>query len=178
MPAGRKHASVEYFGTLKRLSRIHTSEGFARACGKKSANVSAYLSGKKVPRDSALRSATSHLFEWNLQPILEIAPCPTNLAELPSEGGLYILYDSAGEVIYVGKASSLQAEIRQTLKRKLNFPVRLAPVLKKVAPTFGTIVTRVSVYSVPSSRLRHNLEALLQRVFPNQLHNANVGSFK
>ena len=35
----------------------------------------------------------------------------------------------------------------------------------------------LSLYEIESRRLRHNVEALLIRVFINQTHNSNIGHF-
>jgi hypothetical protein len=81
-------------------------------------------------------------------------------------------------VLYVGQALNLRAEIGQTLGRETNFPVRLGPRLtKKAHRTYRSLTHFLSIYEVPSKRLRHNLEALLLRTFPNQSHNNKLGKF-
>jgi hypothetical protein len=49
---------------------------------------------------------------------------------------------------------------------------------KKARPKYKDLVTYLSAYEVPSKRLRHNLEALLLRILPNQLHNIRLGNFQ
>ena len=39
------------------------------------------------------------------------------------------------------------------------------------------LATYLSLYEIESRRLRHNVEALLLRVFINQTHNSNIGHF-
>jgi excinuclease UvrABC nuclease subunit len=98
---------------------------------------------------------------------------------MPKHGGIYALYDSAGGLLYVGQATNLRVEVRQTLNRAVNFPVRMGPNLsKKRHPKFKSVTHRLSIYVVPSKRLRHNLEALLLRVFANESHNNKLGTFR
>lgn len=178
MAAGRKPTGVEYFRTLRRLSGCRTDDEFARACDKKPANISAYLNGGKVPGDAAILSATAHLFEWCVRPVQEMALVPKKLSTLPLTGGIYVLYDSAGNALYIGKATNLRAEVQQRLGKSVNASLRFGPTLNKSRPKYKALVTCLSIYTVPSTRMRHNLEALLQRIIPNQLRNANVGAFK
>ena len=97
---------------------------------------------------------------------------------LPTGPGVYLFKSRSGRVLYIGKAANLQTEIRQTLRRNIPEPVRFGPDLVKSHPRLSTLATHVSCYAVPSARVRHNLEALLLRVIPNQTHNRNVGKFR
>jgi hypothetical protein len=177
--AGRKGKYREF---LKTLSDVVGLDGaaFAHAIGKKHSNISQYLSGSKtIKRKDTLKSAVYHLGEWEVTPILEVETKPTNLASVPQTPGIYALYDSSASILYVGQAKRLRAEITQTLNRKTNFPVKSGPRLtQKRYPKFKDITAKISAYDVPSPRLRHNLEALLLRIFPNQSHNNKLGSFK
>src|SRR5438309_312227 len=136
MPAGRASAEVEFLRTLKRLMDVNQRE-FAKACGKTQANISAYLSGFRQPGERVLRSCLEHIFEWAVEALLEIEPIPENLSELPTDPGIYIFYDSAGNVLYIGKAGNFRTEIRQTLGRRLPVPLRFGPKLKKTSPKFS-----------------------------------------
>lgn len=179
MPQGRSPHTVEFFRTLKELSGLERTAEFAEACGKQPQNVTAYLSGAKASGNAALRSSARHLFEWTLEPVLELAPIPKPLSELPTAGGIYALYDSAGNALYVGQATNLRAEVAQTLNRSTNMIVRRGPDLsRKASPRYSDLATLMSAYVVPSPRFRHNLEALLLRVFPNQSHNNKLGEFQ
>jgi hypothetical protein len=178
MAKGRKHSNVEF---IKRLSKILELSGgeFARRIGKKAPNVTNYLSGKSVPGDHALRSALRHAFEWEVISLVEIKPVKEHANSLPHEPGIYCLYDSSGGVIYVGQAKDLKQEVAQTLQRDMNFPVRLGPKLSlKAYRKYKTVAAYLSAYEVQSPRMRHNLEALLLRSFPNQSHNNKMGNFK
>lgn len=176
--AGRKPKNQDFLQTLRDALRTD-AKGLAKAIGKRHSNVTAYLNGKKKAGPTVIRSAVEHLARWDVTAHAEVEPTPANLNELPTDPGIYALYDSAGCAIYVGQATNLRTEVRQTLGRAANFPVRLSPDLsKKKKPKFGAITTRLSVYVVPSKRLRHNLEALLLRVFANETHNNKLGQFR
>jgi hypothetical protein len=163
--------------TLKEVVELDGGE-FAKAIGKKYTNVSQYLSGSKKVGPRTLKTGVYHLGEWIVKPLFEVEPRP-NLTDIPQTPGIYALYDSSASIVYVGQATRLRAEISQALNRKANFPVRAGPYLaKKHRPRYKDITTRISVYEVPSPRLRHNLEALLLRIFPNQSHNNKLGKFK
>jgi excinuclease UvrABC nuclease subunit len=119
-----------------------------------------------------------HLGEWQVIPIQEVKPIPKSPSTLPTSSGIYALYDSSASLIYLGQALNLREEIRQTPHRKANFHVRRGPQLSvKARPKYRDLVAFLSVYEVSSARLRHNLEALLLRVFPNQSHNNKLGKF-
>ena len=155
------------------------AKGLARAIGKQTTNVIQYLGGGKVPGPTVIRSAVAQLSEWHVVPRAEVEPTPKSLTELPEDGGIYALYDSGGDLLYVGQAANLRAEVRQTLNRAVNFPIRTGPNLStKRHPKFKTVTQRISVYVVRSRRLRHNLEALLLRIFANETHNNKLGKFR
>jgi hypothetical protein len=164
--------------TLQEVTSLTTSE-LAKATGKKVTNLSQYLCGSKPVGKSAVASAVKHLADWGVAAHAEVELLPTSLAAVPEVGGIYALYDSSRSAIYVGQATNLRAELRQTLQRKTNFPVRTGPLLsKKKHPKYKDVTVYYSAYAVPSARLKHNLEALLLRVFPNQSHNNKLGKFR
>ena len=176
--AGRLPKYRRFLCTLGEILQLDGA-AFAKAIGKKHANVSQYLSGTKKVGPRTLKSAVYHLGEWEVKALLEVQPKPENLAGIPQSPGIYALYDSSASILYVGQATCLRAEITQTLNRRTNFPVRSGPQLtKKHHPKYKDVTARISAYEVPSARLRHNLEALLLRVFPNQSHNNKLGKFK
>ncbi len=175
--AGRMPKNREFFHTLADVLGLHGA-AFANAIGKKPSNVSQYLSGTKKVGRKTLASAVHRVGEWQVQVFQELRPVPETFSKLPTASGIYALYDSTGSLLYVGQALNLRAEIRQTLNRQTNFPVRLGPKLtRKDYPKYRSLTHFLSVYEVPSKRLRHNLEALLLRVLPNQSHNNKLGKF-
>lgn len=176
----RKAIGVEFLRHLAFLMEIdHNFQKFSKAINKQPQNVSKYLSGTLVPGPQVLRSSVSHAFEWRVEPLYEIREIKPHLNSVDNIPGIYALYDSSGSAIYVGKATKLKAEINQTLNREMNFPVRLGPHLsKKTHRKYKIVAKFFSAYSVPSPRMRHNLEALLLRVFPNQSHDNQMGNFQ
>ena len=172
----RQKLGVEVMNLLKDFSGLADGR-FAQACGKTHANMSGYLSGALVPGKRVIKSAVEHLYEWNVRPLMEIEPVPANLNTLPTEAGIYVFYDSGGNVVYIGKATNFRAEVRQTLGRKIPVAIRIGPTLEKERPKMKDLVEMMSLYRISSSRLRHNLESLLLRIFANQTHNSNIGKF-
>lgn len=174
---GRHSKYQEFLHTLREVVGLEGGQ-FAKAIGKKYTNVSQYLSGSKKVGPRTLRSAVYHLGEWEVKALFEVDAKP-KLADIPQTPGIYALYDSSSSILYVGQATRLRDEISQTLNRKTNFPVRSGPhITKKVHPKYKEVTARISAYEVQSPRLRHNLEALLLRIFPNQSHNNKLGTFK
>ncbi len=174
---GRKPQKVEFFQILSDLLGLSGGE-LAKRVGRKAANVSAYLSGAKIPQKKVLLGATRHAFEWSVTPLVEVRELESHLESIRSVPGIYALFDSSASLLYLGQATNLKAELSQTLNRPCNFPVRRGPNLsKKAKPKYKEIATHLSAYQVDSKRLRHNLEALLLRFFPNQSHNNKGGNF-
>jgi hypothetical protein len=179
MAKGRRDRRVEFFRLLAEILECDESyPKFARRIGKDTANVFARYNGNTVPGARFLRSAMRHAFEWEVTSILQVQPL-SETKRLTTAPGIYCLYDSSGSVIYVGQATNLKQEVGQALQRKMNFPVRLGPALsKKTHPKYKTVATHLTAYEVASPRMRHNLEALLLRTFPNQSHNNKMGNFR
>jgi hypothetical protein len=174
---GRRTKYREFLHTLRDVLELETGP-LARALGKKYPNVLQYLSGTKKVGRRTLRSGLYYLGEWQVEPLLEVRPIPVPLTSIPQTPGIYAFYDSSASIIYVGQATHLRAEITSALNRTTNFPVRSGPQLsRRRRPTYRDVSKYLSVYEVPSPRLRHNLEALLLRVFPNQSHNNKLGRF-
>jgi hypothetical protein len=181
MSEDRQHKNVEFLQTLYGLMESNQSD-FAKACGKKASNMNRYLSGQFQPGKKVLASCLKNLFEtrfeWSVQPIMEIERVPENLNSLPDTSGLYILYDSAGNVLYVGKATNFRTEVRQTLGRRIPVGLRFGSKLNKERPYLRDVAKRLSLYGVESERVRHNLEVMFLRAIANQTYNSNIGRFK
>ena len=174
----RKLKNVEFLQTLKDLSGHDGVGAFARACGKQTPNMSNYLSGVSTPQTKVLKSCVTRLFEWAVTPRMEIEEIPDKLSSLPTIPGVYVIYDSGGQVLYIGIATSFRVEVRQTLGRKIPVGIRLGPKLNKKQHKIKDLATHLSLYEIDSPRMRHNIEVLLLRVFANQTHNSNIGSLK
>lgn len=177
MPRGRRVRNADFLATLKEISGHETVASFARACGKQTPNMARYLGGGLRPGTATIKGAVERLYGWQVKLISQVQPIPKRLRDLPTQAGIYVIYDSAGNVLYLGKATNLRAEVRQTLRRQIPLGVRLGPNLRKTRPAIRDLADRLSLFAVPSPRIRHNLEALLLRVFVNQTHNTNIGTF-
>jgi len=178
MMAGRNAKNVEFLGLLKDLTGHDGLTAFSNACGRQKSNMSRYLSGGLVPGNAVLKSCLDHIFGSQVVPLCEIHVIPKKKADLPEDSGIYVIYGSAGNVLYIGKAKSFRLEVWQTLDRSIPVPIRFGPSLKKKRPRIRTLATHLSMYRVANPRLRHNLEAMFLRVFVNQTHNSNIGTFK
>ena len=176
---GRNSRYQEFLITLSQVTGL-SGAAFAKACGKQNTNMSQYIKGTKQPGLNTLKSALAHLRDnWPVTTLLEAEPIPRPLTKLPQDPGIYALYSSSGDVLYVGQAKKLRAEVAQTLNRNVNFAVRRGPTItKKAHPKYKGLAVLMSVYVVNSPRLRHNLEAVLLRVFLNDAHNDKMGTFK
>jgi hypothetical protein len=98
-------------------------------------------------------------------------------AKLDGKMGLYVFYDSAYRVLYVGKsASNLGFEVRQRLNGRVNRAV-YAPAKKK-GVKMGHLARYLSAYEVYPKEAIHNLEVLLLRAFANDTANTNIGHFR
>jgi hypothetical protein len=180
MPArGRRSRYAEFFKTWHDLSDL-TVRDFAERCGKQTSNMSSYLSGKVTPSRLATRHAIEHLgaFMWPVMILHEMQRIPRRQAELPTKGGLYVLFDSAGDVVYIGKAKSFRSEVWQALRKPTKQKMRLNHKMKKEPEVLKHISRYMSLYRIDSAATRANFEALLLRVIPHQTHNKNVGHFK
>ena len=132
--------------------------------------------GKKT---KVLRNkVVSTLFTQEVRPLWEIRPAPERQNSLPRSGGVYVLYDSGANVLYVGQATSFRVEVWNALGRRIPVGMRLGPDMNRVRPNFRQSAAYVSLYEIENADLRHNVEALLIRVFINQTHNRNIGKFK
>jgi len=180
MAAGRKHKNVEFLNLLKELLGYSTNSEFAKACDQHIPNMSNWLNGKAIPGKRVLSNCLHSLIitKSKPSPLCEICKIPEKRAEIPEDSGVYILYDSGGNAIYIGKAANFRTEVWQTLERQVPASIRLGPNLhKKDRPQIRQLARYYSLYGVDDWRLRTNLEALLLRAFTNQTHNTNVGHF-
>ena len=178
---GRKSTNAEFITKLRDLLDVTSTREFARRCDKKEPNISDYLNAKKTPGDRVLRSCLHNIarstFGWRIEAEREIQHIRRAPA-MPTAGGVYVLYDSGGNVLYVGKASNLRSEVRVALNKPVPIGLRVGPDLVKKQPKLEELATYVSLYLIDDGLLRHNVEALLLRVFVNQTHNSNIGKFK
>ena len=163
----------DVFQLLIRNSGLCAS-AFAKRSKVQASNMSLY---KKRIGPRALLRACENYYGWPVWPLQEITEFNGDFATVPTTAGIYVFYDSSGNVIYLGKAKNLRSEVRQTYKRRSTFHIRSGPNMKKVHCTFGSMTKCLSLYRIDNARIRKNFEAFLLRVFPNQSHNHNLGKF-
>jgi hypothetical protein len=177
----RRAATIEY---LERL--VDWAGGRAEFCaatGITQPNLSSYLSGNKPVAWKRLRTATSEVFGTPpaFVPVIEgynlIEKGLPSLGDLPHVPGIYGLFDSAMRVLYYGKATSLYAEVRQTLRRKV---ADVRPWVGKKNLTLREITAYISAYTIERSddAFRHDVEAFGLRFLVNDTFNKNGATFK
>jgi len=174
---GRKTKNQEFLLTLKRVTDSNNRR-LGKLTGKKEANVSAYLGGAKPVGDSVLRSAMKHLSEWGVAEDQTMLPVEKK-GNIGAHPGIYLIYDSAGNCVYIGQASNLKTEVNLRLRsKKLRHGIWRSNPLRRKRHTIEEVAAFVSTFRVDSPRLRHNLEALLLRAVINQTQNSKLGRFR
>jgi hypothetical protein len=176
----RKAATIEY---LERLAEwAGGRQALCRKTGIAPQNLAAYLNGNKGISWKRLHAATAEVFGEPpaFQPVVEgydlrVRGLP-NLAELPRERGIYGLFDSAMRVVYFGKATSLYAEVRQTLGRKI---AEVRPWTGARNLTFREVSAYLSAYRIirGDAKYVHDVEAFGLRFLVNNTFNKNGGRF-
>jgi predicted transcriptional regulator len=174
--AGRKSRYQEFLRTLKSLTGTNVSQ-LAKLIGKQQPNVSSYLSSKP-PDKRAMQSALRHISEWSVLEDVTMLPIAKR-ATVCQHPGIFFIYDSAGNCVYIGQASNLRTEVgaRLTTKR-MRHGIWRDPKLKLTRYPILAVAAFVTTFRVDSPRLRHNLEALFLVTVINQTQNAKKGKFK
>jgi predicted XRE-type DNA-binding protein len=189
---GQKAATVSIMGAIVDTFGKFPQAEIAKQLKVSQPSVSNWINGQSIPRKEVLEKIITIQVAHLAEPIVEfyrVIPrrsgksWKVNEKEdeiksiLKDEIGIYIFYDSAGRVTYLGKTEkSLFGEIKQRLNAKVNRPFYNP---KKVVTIYQGEVTRyISVYKVSVKEAIHNLEVLMLRAFPNDLANTNVGNFK
>ena len=166
----------QFLKTLQELTDTNVSQ-LAKLIGKKQPNVSNYL-GQYPPDKRAMKSAIRHLAEWSLLEDVTMLPIAQRNT-VCSHPGIYFIYDSAGNCVYIGQASNLRTEVGARLTtKKMRHGIWRDPQLKLTRYPILDVAAFVTTYRVDSPRLRHNLEALFLLTVMNQTQNAKKGKFK
>lgn len=177
----RKAATIEYLEKL--VGWAGDRPEFCRLTGVEGGNLSSYLAGTKHVSWKWLHNATRKVCGEPpaFTPVLEghdlwVDGLPT-LAQMPKIEGVYALYDSAMRIIYFGKATSLYAEVRQTLSRKV---AEVRPWSGNKNLTFKDISMYLSAYSIArgDNQFIHDIESLVLKMLVNNTFNKKSGNFK
>ena len=65
---------------------------------------------------------------------------PAALTRLPGKPGVYLMYDSTGQLLYIGKAKSLKSRVRQYFQSDIRHSYRIQSMVGQIA-RFETILT-------------------------------------
>ncbi len=176
----RHAATIEY---LKRLVEWSGGDAeFCKAANVWQSNLSAYREGVKSLSWKWLHRKTAMVLGLPpaFIPICEGKPVigkTLSVSDLEDCSGLYALFDSTMEVIYVGKAAKLRTEVNQTLKRPI---AEMRPWDGKKEVRFLDVTCFLSAYRIErgDAHFRHDVEALILRLFINNTYNKNKGRFK
>lgn len=177
----RKRATIEFLERL--VDWAGGRPAFCKLTGIHQPNLTSYLNGTKSISWKRLRKAVEHVFGIPpaFQPIVEGFDVAENglpsLADVPKEPGIYALYDSAMRVIYYGRATSLYAEVRQTLNRRV---AEVRPWTGQKNLTFLSITAYMSAYRIvrADAQFIHDVEAFGLRLLVNNTFNKKGGTFK
>jgi hypothetical protein len=145
----RKASTIEYLERL--LEWAGGRAEFQRLSGVSAANLASYLNGTKnvswkwLHRNTIKICGEPPAFIPLIEGYDQTKMGHPNLNELPDIMGLYAFYDSAMRVIYFGKATSLNAEVRQTLRRNI---AEVRPWTGKKNLKFKDITVYISAFKV------------------------------
>lgn len=174
---GRKPKYQEFLITLREVTGTNTKQ-FASLIGKSQGNVSNYLSGKAPVGKRAVKSAVSHLSEGDVRKDVIMLPTEKK-KQISAQPGIYFIYDSAGNCVYLGQGQNLRTEVSQRLRtKKLRHGIWRDPKMKLTRYFLEDVAAFISTFVVPSKRLRHNLEALFLHTVINQTQNSKKGTFR
>ena len=94
------------------------------------------------------------------------------LKTLPNNPGVYLMKNSAGKIIYVGKAKILKNRVRQYFQKNKNHSPKVLAMVKKISD-FETIVTASEVEAlilecnlIKKFRPRYNISLKDDKTYP------------
>ncbi len=164
--------------------------------GVSSSRISQCRTGDGIPVKTVLKMFKKSLFRIN--PIMELENIPINKdgkrdvrllksvlkEKLKKANGIYVFYDSLGEVIYVGKTKRTESdhlfgEIKNVWDRPRDYQQRIrvkkGNSFKDVSYKLKDASHYISAYDVSDEHISI-VEALLTRILPNNLTNKRIES--
>ena len=94
------------------------------------------------------------------------------LKTLPESPGVYLMKNSAGKIIYVGKAKILKNRVRQYFQKNKNHSPKVLAMVKKISD-FETIITKTEVEAlilecnlIKKHRPRYNISLKDDKTYP------------
>ena len=181
-------------GLVETFGEIPQTE-LANAIGVSQASISLWLRGDSVPSKANFERLVALHVVRLAEPLTEF--CPISPVQsgaswrfyddatddkalrelLRGEIGIYVFYDSAGRVTYLGKTTNdLWSEPKQRLRANVNRPFYNPTKTSGVQQ--GEVARYISAYRIRVPQAVHNLEVLMLRAIPNDLANTNIGKFK
>ena len=150
------------------------------------ATINSWASGKKTPQKATINYFLQCAFVPEFRVIAEYQEFDPNsaiqtqlkkmLGEHTQDPGIYAFYDSFGNLVYLGKATSLMAEIISALGRPVtvNFPRGV----KRLPETRKEVIKFISAYDVGATDwgdYPKHVESLILRI-SKPILNKNIGS--
>jgi hypothetical protein len=156
--------------------------------GYSKAQINGWLAGKREPQKSTIEYLIQCAFVPEFRVIAEFVEFDPNralqtqlkamLGEHANDPGIYAFYDSMGNLIYLGKAKKLIAEITSAINRTVHIAF---PKGVKSAPKVRTqIVKYVSAYDVGTVKWNDfpkHVESLILRI-SKPILNKNIGNLE
>ena len=150
--------------------------------------INGWLTGKREPQKSTVEYLIQCAFVPEFKVIAEFVEFDPNkalqtqlkamLGEHANDPGIYAFYDSMGNLIYLGKATKLIAEITSAINRTVHIAF---PRGVKSAPKVRTqIVKYVSAYDVGTVKWNDfpkHVESLILRI-SKPILNKNIGNLE
>ena len=137
-----------YAGNIEKVSSVY---GFTKT------QINSWLSGKRKPQKSTVEYLIQCAFVPEFKVIAEFVEfdpdkaiqtqLKTMLGEHANDPGIYAFYDSMGNLIYLGKATKLIAEITSAGIKFLFLPIVDESKIVSVAPT----QMRSSIFMIKAS---------------------------
>ena len=160
----------------------------AEVSGYTQTQISGWLSGKRNPQKNTIEYLIQCAFIPEFKVIAEFAEfdnqkalqtqLKTILGEHTQDPGIYAFYDSMGNLLYLGKATKLIAEITSAINRGVD--ITFPKGVKKTPKTRTEIVKYISAYDVGAvkwSDFPKHVESLILRI-SKPLLNKNIGTLE